>query len=359
MCTVNLREKYQDKLLIAGPCSGESYAQLEHIFAYMHDREIPLRFVRVGVWKPRSRPGTFEGIGEPCLEWIADLSPRYGVDAIIEVSDTIQLETMLQHGIRAFWIGARSAANPFLVQSLADAIRGEKGLSVFVKNSIHPDLSLWMGNLERIAQAHEGLTGAIHRGFSVYQSQDKYRNRPNWAIPLELKRLHPDIPLICDPSHIAGRRDYIYDLGQKAWDMNFDGLMVETHPDPSNAFSDAQQQLNLDTYLQYLQDWKVYASTQGLSDDEQLRHTRENIDAIDAEIIELLANRVQICEDIGRIKNQLSMPAYIPERWDFVLRSRSEQAEKLGLSAELVQMMYQQIHQMSIKAQQKHLKDTN
>lgn len=325
----------------------------------MKQHEVPIQFLRVGVWKPRSRPGTFEGIGQQCLEWIEDLSPKYGIETIIEVSDTHQLEAMLEHGIKAFWIGARSAANPFLVQSLADAIQGVEGLTIFVKNSIHPDLSLWIGNVERISAANKGITGAIHRGFSVYESQDKYRNRPNWAIPLEFKRLKPEIPLICDPSHIAGNREFIFDLGQKAWDMNFDGLMVETHPDPQNALSDAAQQIDLATYENYLRDWKVYNSTLGLSEDEQLNHRRENIDAIDAEILELLANRYQICEDIGKIKNQLSIPAFIPERWDYVLRSRSEQAKKLGLREELIQNIYQQIHQMSIRAQQKHLKDKN
>ncbi len=352
---MHLTDKYRNKKLILGPCSAESYEQLETVFRYIREHEIPSSFVRAGVWKPRSRPGTFEGVGEPALDWLQQLQQQYDIPAIVEVAKASQLDLIRKYDIHAFWIGARTAADPFQVQELADAIRGDH-MTVYVKNPIHPDLPLWIGNVERIAQAHHGLTGAIHRGFSVYGHNEKYRNRPYWTLPLEFKRLMPEYPLLCDPSHITGHSDMIYEVGQKAWNMDYDGLMVEVHPSPSDALSDAGQQISLAQLSDYLEDWQVFGETSlGDDRDEELARLRQNIDAIDNEIIELLSSRAQVCEDIGKLKNQINMPAYIPERWSHILESRAALAVEAGLSPTVVQAIYQQIHQMSIAAQNKHL----
>ena len=243
------------------------------------------------------------------------------------------------------------------MQDIANALDGTS-MTVFVKNSIHPDLHLWIGNVERIAAKTSGLVGAIHRGFSLYDTKDKYRNRPNWAIPLEFKRLMPEFPLICDPSHISGKREYIFELSQKAWNMDFDGLMIETHPDPLSALSDADQQIELPALLDYLHQWTLFdAENVKLDKASELEYFRSNIDAVDSEIIELLAKRMQYCESIGKVKNDLKIPAYIPERWDSVLKSRSLQGQSLDLPDHFIQELYSLIHQLSISAQHKYLID--
>ncbi len=353
---MTLNEKYRSKTLILGPCSAESYEQLDQVYKHIHIQDIPAQYIRAGVWKPRSRPGTFEGRGAEALEWLAQLQREYGIPAIVEVANTDQLELIRQHDIRAFWIGARTSADPFQVQQLADAIDGDR-MQVYVKNSVHPDLPLWMGNIERIQKKNKGKTGAIHRGFSVYDSNEKYRNRPYWTIPLELKRLMPELEVLCDPSHISGDSTSIASLGQKAWNMNFDGLMVEVHPTPAEALSDAIQQLDFEQLDKCLADWEVYTQPSDTRDlDASLEHLRQNLDTIDAEIIELLATRSKVCEDIGLLKRDMRIPAYIPERWSYVLKSRSQLGEQNGLKSETLKSIYQQIHQMSISAQNKHLK---
>ncbi len=356
---MNLTEKYQHKILIAGPCSGESREQMESVFRYIQENSIPTSFIRAGVWKPRSRPGSFEGLGEQVLTWLSELQETYQIPAIVEIAKASQIDLLRKQGMNAFWIGARTAADPFQVQELADAIRGDR-MTVFVKNPIHPDLPLWIGNVERIAKANKGLTGAIHRGFSVYDSNEKYRNRPFWTIPLEFKRLMPEYPLLCDPSHITGKRDMVFDVGQKAWNMDFDGLMVETHPTPDEAMSDAAQQVTFQQLLSILKSWQVFGEpTYGDDHDEELNRMRKNIDTIDGEIIELLVSRSKICEDIGMLKNQMNIPAYVPERWSYILESRTQQALEKHISPHIVKAIYQQIHQMSIAAQNKHLLKKN
>ncbi len=335
--------------LIAGPCGAESREQVMTTAAALKDSGIQL--FRAGVWKPRTRPGNFEGRGETALAWLKEMKEQYGLPVTVEVAEPAHAELALKYGIDILWIGARTTVNPFQVQHIADALKGVN-IPVMVKNPVNPDVELWHGAIERFM--HTGITdiAAIHRGFSSYNAASPYRNQPNWPIPIELKRRNPHLPLICDPSHIAGKRALVGDVAQKAMDMGYDGLMIEVHPDPASALSDAAQQLTPEDFNMLV---KKLVIRQVHSDAEdkniELEYLRQVMDGIDAEIIDLIARRMELSEKIGEVKKDNNTTAYQPERWREIVETRGERAEKMNLQRDFIIALYQKIHDESIRRQ--------
>lgn len=338
----------ENLITIAGPCSAESPEQLEKTVSQLVSQGIDT--IRVGVWKPRTRPNQFEGKGEEALKWLQDLKKKYNIKIATEVASTRHVELALAYGVEILWIGARTTVNPFGVQEIADALKGTK-IPVMVKNPVNPDLSLWMGAIERIQGAGIDQISAIHRGFSSFQ-ETRFRNPPMWQIPIELKAKLGDIPLICDPSHIAGNRKMLFDICQKALDLNYDGLMVESHYDPALAMSDAQQQLTpeaLGDLLGKLQIRNVSSSDSTFIN--KLDQLRDKVDHLDREIIEAIAARMKMVEQIGSYKRENNVTILQMERWKEIIQSRPEWAKILDLNPELVMDIYKLIHQESIKQQ--------
>lgn len=334
--------------VIAGPCSAETREQVLATAAAL--ATLPVQLFRAGVWKPRTRPGSFEGNGFPALEWLQEARKTYGLKFTVEVAEVQHVELALAAGADVLWIGARTTVNPFQVQHLADAMKGSN-VPVMVKNPVNPDVDLWIGAIERMEKA--GLeTAAIHRGFSGYSSAAGYRNQPNWPIPIELKRRRPDIALICDPSHITGDRARVEEVSQKAMDMNFDGLMIETHPDPANAWSDAAQQI---TPVQLADLLKKLVIRSGKASDMnsqvELEYLRQQMDTLDAEIIDLIARRMEISGKIGTLKKACNMPAFLPGRWREIVAATADRAQKQSLSPEFIADIYEKIHHESIRRQ--------
>lgn len=334
--------------VIAGPCSAESPEQLSQIAHAIGDR---IHLLRAGVWKPRTRPGSFEGMGEEALSWLKDLKAEHGIAVTVEVAEPSHVELALKYGMDALWLGARTTVNPFQVQRIADSLKGVE-VPVMVKNPVNPDADLWQGAIERIAGSGIKDIAAIHRGFSSYNAASIYRNQPNWPIPIELKRRMPDMPIFCDPSHITGNRVLVADIAQKAMDMGFEGLMIETHPDPDSAKSDAAQQLTPEAFIAVLDNLVIRDNTgtdagAGLG----LEYLRQVMDGVDAEIIDLIARRMELSEKIGVLKKEGNMTAYQPDRWRDIVETRSERARKLGLSEEFIIDIYQKIHNESIRRQ--------
>lgn len=341
-------KKFQDLHLIAGPCSAESYDQLRATASAIKDLGIGL--IRAGVWKPRTRPNSFEGIGKKALEWIVSIREELDVEFTIEVASASHVEEALKHGINKVWVGARTSVNPFTVQEIADALKGTN-VSVNVKNPVNPDLALWLGSIERIASAGIKEIGAIHRGFSAFRKSN-YRNEPVWQIPIELKRHLPDIPLICDPSHIGGNRAMIQNISQKALDMGYDGLMIETHIDPENALSDAKQQVTpkeLGTILDNLTVRKDHSDD--LNFKSQLEDLRNKIDSIDHDLVETLSSRMKLIEQIGEYKRDNNVTIFQLERWKEIIKTRPEWAQSLDLNKEYIEELYKIIHEESLKVQ--------
>lgn len=334
--------------MIAGPCSAESLEQVMGIAAAVKPLEIDL--FRAGVWKPRTRPGSFEGVGEPALKWLQEVKNAYNIPVTVEVATPTHVEEALKHGIDVLWIGARTTVNPFQVQRIADALKGVQ-IPVMVKNPVNPDVDLWQGGIERVA--HAGITeiAAIHRGFSSYNAPSVYRNQPNWAIPIELKRRMPDIPIICDPSHITGNSELVPDIAQKAINIGFDGLMIETHTNPTQALSDAAQQVTPDELRDILEKIVVRDNAEPNTESIGLEYLRQLMDGIDAEIIDLLVRRMELTEKIGLIKKDENMTAYQPERWRDIVDTRGARAEQAGLSKEFIVALYEKIHGYSINRQ--------
>jgi len=350
-------KKQVKPFVIAGPCSAESREQVLETAAALKGLSVDL--FRAGVWKPRTRPGSFEGNGAAALEWLKEVKEVYGLPVTIEVAEPEHIELAMKYNIDVLWIGARTTVNPFHVQRLADAMKGID-VPVMVKNPVNPDVDLWLGAIERFQQAGIRNVAAIHRGFSGYSSPSFYRNQPNWPIPIELKRRYPDLPIICDPSHITGRRDKVAEVAQKAMDMGFDGLMIETHLHPDAALSDAAQQITpraLETLLQELIIREEF--TADMSKSMELEYLRQVMDSIDAEIIDLLARRMELSEHMGLVKKESNMTAYQPGRWREIVETRSQRAENLLLSKEFIIDLYERIHHESIKKQLSILQDTS
>ncbi len=335
--------------IVAGPCSAESREQVLAIAdAIQH---LPVQLYRAGVWKPRTRPGSFEGMGEEALVWLKELKETYNIPVTIEVATPNHVELALKYGIDVLWIGARTTVNPFQVQRIADALQGVS-IPVMVKNPVNPDVDLWQGAIERVAAAGIIQIAAIHRGFSTYNAASVYRNQPNWPIPIELKRRMPDLPIICDPSHITGNRDMVAGIAQKAMDMGFEGLMIETHTQPDKALSDSAQQITPATLQNLLQQLVVRdIKGDGLSNELGLEYLRQVMDGIDAEIIDLLARRLELSEKIGHLKKECNMTAYQPGRWNEIVATRGTRAEQAGISRQFIIELYEKIHHHSISKQ--------
>ena len=331
-------------IVIAGPCSAESEEQVMTTAKQLAQRGC--HNFRAGVWKPRTKPGGFEGHGEPALAWLKQVKEETKMLVSTEVATPEHVELCLKYGVDMLWIGARTTANPFAMQALADALKGVN-IPVFVKNPVNPDLELWIGAMERLNQAGVKRLAAIHRGFSSYDKKI-YRNLPMWQTPIELNRRIPDLPIICDPSHIGGRRELIAPLCQQAMDLGFDGLIVESHCNPDKAWSDASQQVTPDVLdyilsLLVVRDEKV--TTEGIS------ALRKQIDELDNQLMELLAKRMRVCREIGQYKKEHNMTVLQTSRYTEILDKRGSQGSLLGMSAEFVARVFENIHEESVRQQ--------
>jgi chorismate mutase len=333
-------------MIIAGPCSAESRDQLTKTALGM--AQCDFHVLRAGIWKPRTRPGAFEGIGKEALIWLKEAGRLINKPVAIEVASVEHVQEALEHQIDILWIGARTTANPIVITALADALRGID-IPVMVKNPINPDIGLWLGALERFA--HAGITrlAAIHRGFST-ENRGKYRNEPVWRIPLELKRQVPSIPLICDPSHITGSADLLLTVAQNALDLLFDGLMIETHITPAAALSDAQQQIT-PAQLKDLLGRLVRRNPSSSSDEyrAEVSSLRHELDEIDAGIIHLLSSRMETARKIAHVQKRNNVAVFQPDRWEETLRNRTLDGEKKGLDREFVMQLYGLIHEEALR----------
>ena len=338
------RMKYP--LVIAGPCSVESEAQI--LTTAQALAQIPeVKLLRGGIWKPRTRPEAFEGRGEEGLQWLLKAKQDTGLPTATEVATPEHVELALKYEVDALWIGARTVVNPFSVQQLADALKGTD-IPVFVKNPVSPDLNLWVGAFERFRKAGISQLVAIHRGFSYYK-ESPYRNFPMWEIAIELKRIL-DLPVITDISHICGNRELLRDTAQKSVDMAFDGLMVECHCDPDHALTDANQQITPEALAQMLGSLSP-RSKQAASDDPVLSALRSEIDDIDDELLQLLTRRMNVSGQIGEYKREKGLTVVQMDRWKQILKAHLEAGDQLGLSKELIEKVFEAIHQASIKSQ--------
>jgi chorismate mutase len=336
-------------LVIAGPCSAETEDQVLKIAHDLKNTDVSI--YRAGIWKPRTRPGMFEGVGAIGLKWLDKVKKETGLLTATEVANASHVKLALEYDIDVLWIGARSTVSPFIVQEIADALKDTDKI-VLVKNPVNPDLSLWLGGLERLYSANIKKLGVIHRGFSTYD-KSKYRNNPEWQLPIELQNRFPDIPLICDPSHIAGRRDILQDISQTALDLNFDGLMIETHTDPDNAWSDAAQQITPDVLVKMMENLKIRTLTSDEADyKNQLNTLRTQIDVIDHGILETLGKRMKVAVSIGELKKKKNVAVLQTKRWNEILGNMILEGEKKGLSEEFVLKMFKAIHQESINNQE-------
>ncbi len=343
-------------LLIAGPCSAESPEQLFAVAKAV--KAMGISIMRAGVWKPRTRPNSFEGKGKEALSWITEVKKETGISFAIEVANPIHVALACEAGIEILWLGARTTVNPFIVQEIADELRGSDKI-VLVKNPINPDLSLWIGALERLSRSGIQKLGAIHRGFSSFQ-KSRFRNQPLWQIALELKTLHPELPLIADPSHIAGNREMIFEISQKALDLDYDGLMIETHTDPDHALSDAQQQITPVRLAEIISDLRI---SERLSSNvlflNQLEVLREKIDHLDQEVIELLSSRAKLTEQIGEYKKENQVTVFQLERWNEIMNTRPEWAKLAQLAPDFIRELYKIIHDESIRIQTEIMNKTS
>lgn len=338
----------QKPIIVAGPCSIESRDQFFETLKALDLSKIA--YIRGGIWKPRTRPGSFEGRGSVAFEWINEAKLEFGIKFATEVATAEHVEIALKNKVSMLWLGARTTVNPFNVQEIAEALRGVE-IPVFVKNPINPDLSLWKGALERLLKCNVNNLGAIHRGFQTFQ-QSKYRNTPLWQIPMELKSEFPDLPLLCDPSHIGGTRNLVSELSQRAMDLDYDGLMVETHIDPDNALSDNAQQLTPDNF-NLLLDNLIFRNHTSKDKNfiNQLEIIREQIDQADREILEAIATRLSLVEKIGEYKKENNVAIFQISRWKEILQSRSEWAKAMNLDPEFIRELYRHIHQQSVRIQ--------
>ena len=341
--------KDSEPLIIAGPCGAETHEQVMETAKLLHDIKT-VKLFRAGIWKPRTRPNSFEGVGEEGLIWLKDVQKQFNLKTTVEVANAQHTELALKHGVDVLWIGARTTGNPFSVQEIADVLRGVD-IPVFIKNPIHADLQLWIGAIERISNSGITKLAAIHRGFH-YAGKTKYRNKPLWEIALELKTTLPNLPIICDPSHISGNRELIEHVSQKALDLGMNGLMIESHINPSVALSDAQQQLT-PVALKELLSHLIYRQTTSENPDftNKLDQFRNIINEIDDELLNILKKRMNIIEQIGEYKKEHHITIFQLDRWKQILESRPIWAEKIGLPTVYTEKICQLLHEESIRIQ--------
>ena len=331
-------------LVIAGPCSAETEDQVLETAKELAAQGI--KIFRAGIWKPRTKPGGFEGVGSIGLPWLKRVKEETGMYVSTEVANQYHVFEALKYGVDILWIGARTAANPFSMQEIADALKGVD-IPILIKNPVNPDLELWIGAVERIYNAGIRKIGVIHRGFSAYDKRI-YRNLPQWHIPIELRRRFPNIPIICDPSHIGGKRDLIAPLSQQAMDLGFDGLIIESHCNPDCAWSDASQQVTPDV-LAYILDMLIIRETSQST--ENLNQLRRQIDELDNQLLDLLAKRMRISREIGLYKKEHDMPILQATRYDEILNKRVEQACNMDMDGEFMKTILAAIHEESIRQQ--------
>ena len=337
-------------LVIAGPCSAETEEQVLKIARELKDSDVSI--FRAGIWKPRTRPGGFEGVGAIGLKWLQKAKAETGLLMAIEVANAAHVKLALEHDIDVLWIGARTTVNPFAVQEIADALEGTDKI-VLLKNPVNPDLSLWIGGLERLYNANIKKLGVIHRGFSTYE-KTKYRNNPEWQIAIDLQNRFPDLPLICDPSHITGKRDMIQEVSQQALDLNYDGLIIETHIDPDNAWSDAAQQVTPTVLKQIFHDLRVRKETDEADDyTMRMNKLRTQIDVFDSKILEILGGRMKIADQIGALKKEKNVAILQNKRWQEILDKMIAEGSQKGLSEDFIVQFFKAIHQESIDHQEK------
>ncbi|MFL2592695.1 MAG: 3-deoxy-7-phosphoheptulonate synthase [Cryomorphaceae bacterium] len=346
--------KLDHPLVIAGPCSAETESQVLGIAHELKNSDVSI--FRAGIWKPRTRPGNFEGVGSIGLKWLQKVKKETGLLVTTEVANANHVKIALDHDVDVLWIGARSTVSPFIVQEIADALENTDKI-VLLKNPVNPDLSLWYGGIERLYTANIKKLGVIHRGFSTY-AKTKFRNNPEWQIPIELQNKFPDLPLICDPSHICGRRDTIKETSQKALDLNFDGLMIETHNDPDNAWSDAAQQITPKKLINLMKDLVIRKeSLEERSFINELENLRIKIDNADSQILDILGNRMKVSNEIGKIKKKQNVAILQSARWNDILEKMILDGKEKGLSEDFILKIFKAIHQESINHQEKILKD--
>lgn len=336
--------------VVAGPCSAESEEQVMETARGL--KAIGINVFRAGIWKPRTHPGCFEGAGVPGLKWMQKVRREYGMRICTEVANERHVFECLKHGVDMVWLGARTTANPFLVQEIAEALR-DTDIPVLVKNPVNPDLDLWIGAFERLAAQGVRKLGAIHRGVSSV-SKIKYRNLPQWEMAVELRSRYPELPMFADPSHMGGKREYLFELSQRAMDLGLDGLMIESHCDPSCALSDAAQQLTPSALIELLESLVVRdAMTSDEEFNEKLSRLRAQIDVLDENLIFTLASRMKVSRSIGDLKKENNVAIVQPSRWDEVLDKAAASAAAYGLDTEFIKRIFNTIHEASVAEQNK------
>ncbi|MCF8330834.1 MAG: bifunctional 3-deoxy-7-phosphoheptulonate synthase/chorismate mutase type II [Bacteroidales bacterium] len=344
----------RNRYLIAGPCSIEHYDQAMSTAGFLSG--LPqMAIYRAGVWKPRTRPGQFEGLGEKALPWLQEIQKKYNLPVAVEVAQAGHVEKALDAGMDVLWLGARTVVNPFSVQEIAGALK-DNPVPVMVKNPVNPDINLWTGALERLINAGVPAVAAIHRGFYFFE-ESPLRNAPMWEIPIELKRRFPDIPVVCDPSHICGSTENIPEIAQKALDLEMEGLMIEVHPEPGKAITDAAQQLSFEELTSILGRLKIRDVNAKEQHSNRLDRLRLEIDKIDTELLEILTRRMEIIREIGLYKKKHNITILQSGRFREMISNRLERAEKYKLERSFLLKLLQQVHKESVRLQQEILKD--
>lgn len=352
----HILSKKDKPIIISGPCSAESEEQLiQTAIALKALNKVDV--LRAGIWKPRTKPGSFEGVGLEALKWLQKAKEATDLKTAIEVANTQHVEEALKYDVDVLWIGARTTVNPFVVQEIADALHGTDA-TVLIKNPINPDLQLWEGAIERFSKVGITKIGAIHRGFSKY-GDSYYRNPPQWQIPIELMQHYPNLTMICDPSHICGKRDNLFAVAQKAMDLDFDGLMIEAHLDPDNALSDALQQITPQTLNKFVNQLVVRKTKLSPTLTTELDKIRRSINVLDGELLDVLSKRMELINELAQYKKENNIQILQPKRWEEILLKALEEAKEKGLSERFIRNLFTEIHIESIKLQSKIMNEEN